>query len=79
VQLVMAGIACILGSIAGAGVPGAAVIYVVVAPSLQVLGAPLAIIPLYIAVIALADPIITMATVSADLTAATVVRRLINV
>ena len=77
-QLLMAAIACMLGSIAGAGVPAAAVVYVTVAPALQLLGAPLAIIPLYIAVVAIADPIVTMANVSADLTAATLVRRLLQ-
>jgi Na+/H+-dicarboxylate symporter len=58
--------------------PGAAVIYAFYAPGLQVLGAPLAIMPLYIAVIALPDPIITAASVTGDLTAATLVARLMR-
>ena len=77
-QLLMAAVACILGSISGAGVPGAAVIYVTLTPALQLLGAPLAIVPLFIAVNAIADPIATMANVTADLTAATLVRHLLG-
>jgi len=77
-QLVLAGVAVVLGSMTAGGLPGAAVIYAFYAPGLQVLGAPLAIMPLYIAVIALPDPIITAATVTGDLTAATLVARLMR-
>jgi Na+/H+-dicarboxylate symporter len=43
-----------------------------------VLGAPMAIMPLYVAVIALADPVITATTVTGDLTAVTLVHRLLR-
>lgn len=74
-QLVLAGAAVVLASVSAAGLPGAAVIYAFYAPGLQLLGAPMAVMPLYIAVIALPDPIITLTTVSADLTAVTLVAR----
>ena len=77
-QLIIAGAAIVLASVSAAGLPGAAVIYAFYAPGLQVLGAPLAIMPLYIAVIALPDPIITLTTVSADLTATTLIARLLG-
>jgi Na+/H+-dicarboxylate symporter len=77
-QLVIAGVAVVLASMTAGGLPGAAVIYAFYAPGLQVLGAPLAIMPLYIAVIALPDPIITAASVTGDLTAATLVARLLR-
>ena len=77
-QLVVAGVAVVLASMTAGGLPGAAVIYAFYAPGLQVLGAPLAIMPLYIAVIALPDPIITAASVTGDLTAATLVARLLK-
>lgn len=77
-QFVLAGLAVILGSISGAGLPGAAVIYAIYGPGLQLLGAPMAIMPLYIAVIALPDPIITATSVTGDLTAATLVNRLMR-
>jgi len=77
-QLVIAGAAVVLASVSAAGLPGAAVIYAFYAPGLQVLGAPLAIMPLYIAVIALPDPIITLTTVSADLTATALIARLLG-
>jgi len=78
VQFVLAGLAVILGSISGAGLPGAAVIYAIYGPGLHVLGAPIAIMPLYVAVIALADPAITATTVTGDLTAVTLVHRLLD-
>jgi Na+/H+-dicarboxylate symporter len=74
-QLVLAGFAVILGSVSGAGLPGAAVIYAIYGPGLHVLGAPMAIMPLYVAVVALADPAITATTVTGDLTAAVLVQR----
>ncbi|MDE1917097.1 MAG: cation:dicarboxylase symporter family transporter [Sphingomonadales bacterium] len=77
-QLVVAGVAAVLASMTAGGLPGAAVIYAFYAPGLQVLGAPLAIMPLYIAVIAIPDPIITAASVTGDLTAATLVARLMK-
>ena len=77
-QLVLAGLAVILGSISGAGLPGAAVIYAIYGPGIQLLGAPMAIMPLYVAVIALPDPVITMTTVTGNLTATTLVDRLLR-
>jgi Na+/H+-dicarboxylate symporter len=74
-QLVLAALGVMLGSVSGAGLPGAAVVYAIYGPGLQVLGAPMAIMPLYVAVIALADPIITATNVTGDLTAATLVNR----
>ncbi len=78
VQLVLAGLGVMLGSVSGAGLPGAAVIYAIYGPGLHVLGAPMAIMPLYVAVIALADPVITATTVTGDLTAVTLVNRLLT-
>jgi Na+/H+-dicarboxylate symporter len=75
VQLVLAGLAVVLGSVSGAGLPGAAVIYAIYGPGLHVLGAPMAIMPLYVAVIALADPAITATSVTGDLTALVLVQR----
>jgi len=78
VQLALAGLAVILGSISGAGLPGAAVIYAIYGPGIQLLGAPMAIMPLYVAVIALPDPVITMTTVTGNLTATTLVQRMLG-
>lgn len=75
VQLVLAGLAVVLGSVSGAGLPGAAVVYAIYGPGLHVLGAPMAIMPLYVAVIGLADPAITATSVTGDLTAVTLVQR----
>ncbi|MFT4076716.1 MAG: cation:dicarboxylase symporter family transporter [Asticcacaulis sp.] len=77
-QLVLAGLAVILGSISGAGLPGAAVIYAIYGPGIQLLGAPMAIMPLYVAVIALPDPVITMTSVTGNLTATALIDRLIR-
>lgn len=77
-QLVLAGVAVILGSMSGAGLPGAAVIYAMYGPGIQLLGAPMAIMPLYVAVIALPDPVITLCSVTGDLTAVSLVNRLIG-
>jgi Na+/H+-dicarboxylate symporter len=78
IQLVLAGLAVILGSISGAGLPGAAVIYAIYGPGIQLLGAPMAIMPLYVAVIALPDPVITMTTVTGNLTATALIDRLLR-
>lgn len=77
-QLALVGIAVILGSISGAGLPGAAVIYAIYGPGIQLLGAPMAIMPLYVAVIALPDPIITLSTVTGNLTATALVNHLVR-
>ncbi len=77
-QLVLAGLAVIFGSISGAGLPGAAVIYAIYGPGIQLLGAPMAIMPLYVAVIALPDPVITMTTVTGNLTVTTLVNKLLG-
>jgi len=75
IQLVLAGLAVLLGSVSTAGLPGAAVIYACYGAGLHVLGAPLAIVPLYVAVVALIDPVITATTVTGDLTAVALVHR----
>jgi Na+/H+-dicarboxylate symporter len=75
VQLVLAGLAVMLGGVSGAGLPGAAVVYAIYGPGLHVLGAPMAIMPLYVAVVALVDPAITATSVTGDLTAVTLVQR----
>ncbi len=77
-QLILAGLAVIFGSISGAGLPGAAVIYAIYGPGIQLLGAPMAIMPLYVAVIALPDPVITMTTVTGNLTATTLVNKILG-
>jgi len=77
-QLMLAGLAVMIGSISGAGLPGAAVIYAMYGPGIQLLGAPMAIMPLYVAVIALPDPIITLSNVTGDLTVTALVNRLMG-
>jgi Na+/H+-dicarboxylate symporter len=74
-QLVLAGLAVLLSSVSTAGLPGAAVLYACYGSAMHVLGAPLAIIPLYLAVVALVDPFITATNVTADLAVAAVVNR----
>jgi len=59
----------------GAGLPGPAVMFASMAPGLQLLGAPLAILPVYIAINGATDLFITAMNVTADLTAATLVAR----
>ena len=53
-------------------------IYAIYGPGIQLLGAPMAIMPLYVAVIALPDPIITLTSVTGKLTATTLVNRLLQ-
>jgi Na+/H+-dicarboxylate symporter len=76
-QYVVAGLVCVLASMGAAGLPGAAVAYSDAA-GLLVLGAPIELIPLYIAVIAIPDILLTTANVTGDLTLATVVTRLVR-
>lgn len=78
VQWVLAGATAVIAGIATPGLPGAAVIYACVAPGLQILGGPLAIIPLYIATSAIPDMFITSASVTGQLTATTLVARLVR-
>lgn len=77
-QWLLAGILAVIAGIAVPGLPGAAVIYACAAPGLQILGAPLAIIPLYIATAAIPDMFITTASVTGQVTATTLVARLVR-
>lgn len=71
VQLILAAVITVLANMGSAGLPGAAVVYAVDAPGFQFLGAPLGLIPFYIAAIAIPDIFLTTANVTADLTVAT--------
>jgi Na+/H+-dicarboxylate symporter len=64
-----------LTNIGIAGLPAAAVIYAALAPGFQVLGAPLEMIPLLIAISAIPDVFDTTCNVTADLAVATVIAR----
>ena len=68
VQLILAAVVTVLANMGSAGLPGAAVVYAVDAPGFQFLGAPLGLIPFYIAAIAIPDIFLTTANVTADLT-----------
>ncbi len=74
-QWAMALLAALLGGLATPGLPGAAVIYAGNAPAFQILGAPLGLIPLYIAVFALPDIFITTGNVTGQLTLGTLIAR----
>jgi len=74
-QYAMLLVAFLLAGFGGAGLPGAAVIYAATAPGLQILGAPLAVIPLYIAVNGFTDLFLTTMNVTADLTVTTLIAR----
>ncbi|WP_353227749.1 cation:dicarboxylase symporter family transporter [Novosphingobium sp.] len=78
VLLVLTAIAILLACAGAAGLPGAAVLYASSAPAMHLLGAPMAILPLYIAVVALIDPVTTAANVTGDLTVVTLVNRWLN-
>jgi proton glutamate symport protein len=78
-QFIIAGLVCVLASLGAAGVPGAAVIYASDAPGMQIVGAPIELIPLMIAVIAIPDIFLTMANVTSDLSLVTVVARFVGV
>lgn len=71
VQWILTGVITVLANMGSAGLPGAAVVYAVDAPGFQFLGAPLGLIPFYIAAIAIPDIFLTTANVTADLTVAT--------
>lgn len=70
VQLILAAVITVLANMGSAGLPGAAVVYAADAPGFQFLGAPLGLIPFYIAAIAIPDIFLTTANVTADLTVA---------
>ncbi len=78
VQWLLAGLSAVIAGIATPGLPGAAILYACDAPDMQILGAPLAMIPLYIAVSAIPDMFITTASVTGQLTATTLVARLVR-
>jgi Na+/H+-dicarboxylate symporter len=69
-QLILTAVITVLANMGSAGLPGAAVVYAVDAPGFQFLGAPLGLIPFYIAAIAIPDIFLTTANVTADLTVA---------
>jgi Na+/H+-dicarboxylate symporter len=66
----------LISNVGGAGLPAAAILYAILAPAFQVIGAPLELIPLFLAVYALPDIFDTTANVTGDLTVATVIARL---
>lgn len=72
-QFVLAGAVTVLANMGAAGLPGAAVVYAGVAPGFQLLGAPLTLIPFYIATIAVPDIFQTAGNATADLTVTTLI------
>jgi Na+/H+-dicarboxylate symporter len=78
VQAAAGMVALYLSAMGAPGLPGSAVIYALIAPSLTIFGAPLAVIPLYIAAINFADPVLTAGNVTWQLTATTLVARLMG-
>jgi Na+/H+-dicarboxylate symporter len=77
-QYLVAGLLIVLTNSGVVGLPGAAVLYAAEAPIFQAIGAPLAFIPLWIAVFAIPDIFATVCNVTADLAAATVIRRILD-
>ncbi|CAN5239101.1 dicarboxylate/amino acid:cation symporter [soil metagenome] len=65
----------VLTNIGVPGLPAAAVLYAAEAPGFEAIGAPLSLLPLFIAASTLPDILDTVCNVTADLSVATVVRR----
>ena len=74
-QIAVAAFVVILTNIGVMGLPAAAVLYAAEAPGLQAIGAPLELLPLFIAISAIPDIFDTVCNVTADLAATTVVQR----
>ncbi len=74
--VLMACLAVVLTNIGVPGLPAAAILYAAEAPGFEAIGAPLALLPLFIAASTLPDIFTTVCNVTADLSVATVVRRL---
>jgi Na+/H+-dicarboxylate symporter len=79
VQLILAAVVTVLANMGSAGLPGAAVVYAADAPGFQLVGAPLGLIPFYIAAIAIPDIFLTTANVTADLTVTTILESALSV
>jgi len=77
-QYLVAGLLILLTNSGVAGLPAAAVLYAAEAPAFQAIGAPLAFIPLWIAVFAIPDIFATTCNVTADLAAASVIQRILD-
>ena len=77
-QIAVAGFVVILTNIGVVGLPAAAVLYAAEAPAFQAIGAPLELLPLFIALAAIPDILDTVCNVTGDLAVTTVVRRLTN-
>jgi proton glutamate symport protein len=75
-QIAVVALVGILTNIGVAGLPAAAVLYAATAPAFQAVGAPLELLPLFIAISALPDIADTVCNVTADLAVTTVVRRM---
>jgi Na+/H+-dicarboxylate symporter len=74
--IVMTAIVLLIANLGGVGLPAAAILYALQAPAFQALGAPIELLPLFIAVYALPDIFDTIANVTGDLTVTTVIARL---
>jgi Na+/H+-dicarboxylate symporter len=74
----MAALMIVLSNVGVAGLPAAAVLYAADAPAMQVVGAPLGFLPLWIAVIAIPDIFLTVCNVTADLAIAAGAARLMG-
>jgi Na+/H+-dicarboxylate symporter len=68
----------VLSNVGVAGLPAAAVLYAADAPAMQMVGAPLGFLPLWLAVIAIPDIFLTVCNVTADLAIAAGTARLIG-
>ncbi len=75
VQVAIACLVVVVTNIGIVGLPAAAVIYAAMAPAFQAIGAPLAFLPLFIAMGAIPDVFDTVCNVTADLTVAVLMRR----
>lgn len=78
VQIALGVLVIILTNVGIAGVPAAAVMYASTAPGFEVMGAPLALIPLFIGTAALSDVFDTACNVTGDLAATTVIARMLG-
>ena len=74
-QMAVAAFVAVLTTIGVMGLPAAAVLYAADAPAFQVLGAPLELLPLLIAIFSIPDVFVTVSNVTADLAATTVAQR----
>jgi Na+/H+-dicarboxylate symporter len=74
-QMAALAVVIILSNMSMAGLPATAILYAVEAPAFQLMGAPIELLPLFVAVIAIPDIFITTANVTADLAVVAIIGR----